>query len=355
MSQSDSAPQQASSSANKPKESTVASNAEQETVERKPTAEAGSGKASANEAEAGSKGSKRNILKYLLGGVVTTCILVFAFVKLGRMLIQPIVSTVKPALISLLSPLFDEAGASYLLIYFNFAYLWIIVVLVMVLVKPWRPFLKAIGTKPSGNTPKMLVIGLGIGLLLNSSCIFIAFLAGNIKGFELSAFEPIQIAMFLVAILIQSSLEELIMRCFAYQRILRVYRPAVAIIATSVIFAALHLTNEGITLTAFLSIVASGVVLALAVYYLNSFWMAAGIHTGWNFCQGALFGLPNSGNATGYAIFRPVGEVTGSIAYDPVFGVEGTIFAIIVLAIAAAAIIYWGKKHPRPKFNVDAD
>lgn len=293
--------------------------------------------------------------KRLIHGAVSTVIVTLVILFASQLIAGLASVLLKPVLTAVLSPLFDESGRQTFTMYFVFFFMWLTTLLILFLVKPWRRYIKALWTKPSGNTLKMVFLGLGVGLLMNGVCILIATLAGNIPTFTLVAIQPIQIILLLVAVFIQSSYEEMLMRGFAYQRIQRVYGPAAAIIITSVLFAFIHIFNTGITPMAFVSIICSGIVFALAVYYLNSIWMAFGMHAGWNFCQGILFGLPNSGNAAGYAIFKPLGEITSGVAWDPVFGVEGTIISIIVLLITSGIIIWWGRKHPRPHFDVDAD
>ena len=293
--------------------------------------------------------------KRLIHGAVSTVIVTLVILFASQLIAGLASILLKPVLTAVLSPLFDESGRQTFTMYFVFFFMWLTTLLILFLVKPWRRYIKALWTKPSGNTLKMVFLGLGVGLLMNGVCILIATLAGNIPTFTLVAIQPIQIILLLVAVFIQSSYEEMLMRGFAYQRIQRVYGPAAAIIITSVLFAFIHIFNTGITPMAFVSIICSGIVFALAVYYLNSIWMAFGMHAGWNFCQGILFGLPNSGNAAGYAIFKPLGEITSGVAWDPVFGVEGTIISIIVLLITSGIIIWWGRKHPRPHFDVDAD
>lgn len=298
---------------------------------------------------------KRTFKDYALKGVVSTCVIALAFLGIGEFIsvigLVVLQLTTKP----LMTDLFGAKGAETFYAYFSFIFLWILPLVLFAAIRPWRGYLKALWTKPSGNTPKMLILGVAVGLLMNALCIGIAVAAGNIPSFELVAIQPLQIIIMFIAVFIQSSLEEMLMRGFVYQRTLKMYGPVLAIAVNCILFACIHLSNDGITPLAFVSIASSGLLFSLAVYYLDSIWMAFGIHTGWNFCQGILFGLPNSGNAAGYAIFQPAGQITGGIAWDPIFGVEGTIVSIVVLLIASGLIVLWGKKHPRKHFDITQD
>ena len=297
---------------------------------------------------------EKNIKSRLKGGIITTILLAlglmaacFVVSAIGMLTVD---KALKPALVS--SGLFDETGAAYFVMYFDFIYSWIAIVVSLLVFKRGRKYLAAFGTRPSGNTPKNLLIGTLVGLAMNAFCISVAVLCGNIKGFEFVGFQPIQIVMFIVVVLIQCSMEEIEGRGFIFQRVRHRYGVLVAMIVNSAFFSLSHLMNGGINPLALISIFAVGMLLSLVTYYFDSLWMAFGIHTGWNFCQGVLFGLPNSGNPTGYAIFRPVGELTGSLAYDVAFGVESTVVAVALFVMLSILIYLWGKKHPRPCFDV---
>ena len=295
---------------------------------------------------------QRDIKKYLLGGIVSTSIIVAALMFCGDIFAGIYLEAGKGPVSAILSPLFDEAGQGTFNMYFCFLFMWVVVAGLLALIKPWRRYLKVLWTAPSGNTPKMLCVGLGIGLAMNAACILVAVACGNINGFEFVAFQPVQLIILLIVVLIQSSYEEMVLRGFAYQRTARLYGPTVGIIVSSVLFGAMHFSNAGFTLVAFLSIAAQGVLLGFAVRYFDSMWMPFGIHTGWNFCQAIIFGLPNSGSAAGYSILKPIGDITNGFAWDSTFGVEGTFVAVIVICATAVILYAWGKRHPRPCYNI---
>lgn len=298
---------------------------------------------------------QRDVKKYLLGGVVSTALFTALFFYGGQKIANALFRLVGTPLVKAISPFFDADGLNSFNTYFYFIFLWIPLVLVLLVVKPWRRYLRLLGTKPRGNRPKLLVLGLGVGLLLNALCILVAALCGNIAGFEFVAFQPLYVLVFIVIVFIQSSYEEMLYRGFAFQRIQRVYGPAVAAVANSLFFAAGHLNNPGMGVVPFLAIVSAGILFSFAVWHFDSLWMSFGIHTGWNFCQAVLFGLPNSGIAAGFAIFKPVGEITEGFAWNSAFGIEGTIVAVIMLLATAGIIMAWGRKHPRPCFSVFDD
>ena len=76
-------------------------------------------------------------------------------------------------------------------------------------------------------------------------------------------------------------------------------------------------------------------------------------HTAWNYTQNIIFGLPNSGIVSSFSIAK-LEAATGQITffYDPVFGVEGSAFLLIVTVVALVAVIIIGEKRGARSLNV---
>ena len=69
-----------------------------------------------------------------------------------------------------------------------------------------------------------------------------------------------------------------------------------------------------------------------------------GFHAMWNFTQSILFGLPNSGTNVPYSIFKIGSSVKGSFAYNPIFGLEGTILSSVLMTVCCVALYLWKSK-----------
>ncbi len=305
-----------------------------------PSAQLGGGKK-----KFGGKGAKI----YILCGVLST----FILCSLLTDVVCAIFGLILDLPISLLNRLLftstlGAGGVQLLNDYASFLGMALSFLLILYLVKPWRPYLKAYGTGPSGNRASMLALGLLIGFVMNGVSILAAVLAGSVQ-LDFVQFNVIGFVLFLIFIFIQASTEEIICRGFAYQRIKRTYGTAAAVIGSALIFSLAHIMNPGVTPLALLDIFLTGVLYALMVRYCDSIWMAMGAHTAWNLTQNILFGLPNSGMASSYSFFGLSGVASNSFAYDTAFGVEGTIFAVAVNALCALALFVWGrsrgKKH----------
>lgn len=215
----------------------------------------------------------------------------------------------------------------------------IIVLLLIMMMKKNKYMLKTFSLKKN-----KLLLGLGIGFLLNSLCVTIAYLHGDIK----LVFNNFNILIFIfvfIAVTIQCSAEEILCRVFIYEKLRKSYKSYwVAIIINSLFFSLTHIYNDGITLLALISIFEMGIVTSLMVCRYNNIWGAIGIHTAWNFTQNIIYGLPNSGIPATYSVFKLI-ESRNSFAYDTIFGVEATLVAIItVFLMSVLMYVYFIKK-----------
>ena len=157
---------------------------------------------------------------------------------------------------------------------------------------------------------------------------------------------------FLIFIFIQSSTEEITARGFIYQRVCRTYGEWPAIIVSAAAFAFMHIFNDGIQVLPMINLFLIGVLYALMVRYFDSIWMAMGAHTAWNLTQNIIFGLPNSGTPSTYSFFSLVGASSNGIAYDTVFGVEGSVLAAVLHLACIIALVWWGRKHDKGQYDI---
>jgi membrane protease YdiL (CAAX protease family) len=132
----------------------------------------------------------------------------------------------------------------------------------------------------------------------------------------------------------------------------------ISLLISGLIFGLLHLTNPNASLTAALAIsVEAGLMLAAAYMLTRSLWLAIGIHWGWNFFQGPVFGAPVSGGGgpamvkasiTGPALFTggPFGPEAGLVALAVGTGVG---LWLLIAAIRRGQVVapFW-RRRPAP-------
>ena len=223
---------------------------------------------------------------------------------------------------------------------------WLVFVAYMMFTQKNRPILSWLGSRAEGNRLSMFALGLLIGFVLNGFCAVVALLHGDIC-LRFDGVDLLPTVILFVGVLIQSSAEELACRVFMYQRLRGAYaRPAVALVGNPALFAVLHLMNSGVTALSVLNIFLVGLLFSMCVYYFDSFWMVAAIHTSWNFTQNILLGLPNSGNVVPFSIFK-LERAADSLAYNVGFGIEGTALACVVLVAACVCVYVVGQRVGR--------
>jgi membrane protease YdiL (CAAX protease family) len=93
-------------------------------------------------------------------------------------------------------------------------------------------------------------------------------------------------------------LKELMFRGYPFQRLIDSIGVPAAILVLSAFFGAVHLGNPnagGLWSWGFFNTLAVGILLAVAYLKTRALWFPFGIHFGWNFLLGVIFGLPVSG------------------------------------------------------------
>ncbi len=253
-------------------------------------------------------------------------------------------SYIGSVVIWLLSGRFEPDFFYTLSLYVWFIGVWI-AYLLLFLIKPYRSMYGFIGRGLKGNTLRNLLLGFGIGFLMNAACITAALLNGDIH-LSFNRVRPVELFILLVAALIQGFGEELMDRGFIYQRAGLCYRhPLVPILGNSLFFSLLHLMNPGVSLMAIIHITLVGFFFSLMVYYFESLWMAMAAHSAWNYCQNMIFGLPNSGLVSRVSVFKlDAASARSSMAYNVEFGVEGTFVSIAVTLVGIAGLVIVGRK-----------
>lgn len=201
------------------------------------------------------------------------------------------------------------------------------------------------------NSIRMLGMGILLGFLTNFFCIVCALLHGDIKlYFECSASQIPYFLFSLFCVCIQSSSEEMWCRGFLYERLHERYPLWVAVLVNGVLFGCLHLFNPGADVIPIVGIVICGLSYSLLRWYSGNIWIAMGIHTGWNFTQNFLFGLPNSGLVSEASVFHlDAANAMSTWVYDWDFGVEGGIPALFIDGLLGVVIIYMACRNGRIK------
>lgn len=112
--------------------------------------------------------------------------------------------------------------------------------------------------------------------------------------------EPIQNVvaqgiLFFIVLVIVAWNEELMSRGYHLQTIASGINLLWGLIISSTIFGILHLANPHATWISVLGILFAGLFLGYAYIKTGQLWLSIGLHLGWNFFEGVVFGFPVSG------------------------------------------------------------
>lgn len=162
-------------------------------------------------------------------------------------------------------------------------------------------------------------------------------------GYVTLSVGKISIALFLYYILyflVVAMFEELFSRTYLLFIFAESYPIAFAVLINGLLFGLLHAFNPNFTWLAMINISLAGILFSMFTLYHRSINWAIGIHLGWNFAQGILFGYKVSGTDTpSVLVAKPIGAYYLS---GGEFGIEGSLICTIVLFII---IIYFALTH----------
>ena len=243
---------------------------------------------------------------------------------------------------------YRETHASLLTMASLFGTVGEICVLVLFVKCVERASLSSVGLGGKGRTLRYLG-GCVLGLGMFGAAVALLSLTGAARLESSPHTEPILIASFFLAFVIQGAAEELLLRGFLMNR-LRMGRSVwMAVLISSLLFGILHLPNEGAGGLAFVNVCLFGVFASLLYLVTGSLWVSMGVHTLWNFAQGNLFGCSVSGFSLDASPFRMVLAEGRDLTHGGLFGPEGGLAVTLVLLLSLALLVLVGFRTPLTK------
>jgi membrane protease YdiL (CAAX protease family) len=132
--------------------------------------------------------------------------------------------------------------------------------------------------------------------------------------------------------------EELVFRGVLFRIFEEMFGSLVALIVSAAFFGLAHLGNPGATAMSGAAIMLeAGLLLAAFYMFARSLWLAMGVHAGWNFAEGGIFGGEVSGQKFHGLLHT---TLTGPDLWSGgKFGAEGSIVAVAVCTAVALAVL----------------
>lgn len=177
---------------------------------------------------------------------------------------------------------------------------------------------------------KDLFWGFFIALAIYAIGFAVSVAAGWVKIVDVGFYAK-DMLLYLLFMIIVGMFEEFSCRGFVLGRMLNVgIHPLFALLLSSLLFAAMHLGNNGITAIAFVSLTLAGMLLGATYLYTRNLAFPIALHTFWNWIQGAVCGYSVSGTEEmGRSAFS-IALSDNTLMNGGEFGFEGSLVCIIL-------------------------
>lgn len=210
---------------------------------------------------------------------------------------------------------------------------------------------ESLGLKLDRHTLLDILAGIAI-TFLQMGFIYIVMLGLGWLTFQGFAwqFDPVDVVIrgvlsFLVVFIFVGWNEELLSRGYHLQTIASGLNLFWGVVISSAIFGLLHLGNPNATWVSAAGIFFAGVFLAYGYIRTKQLWLPIGLHIGWNFFEGVVFGFPVSGLADIYKLIRI--QVHGpEIWTGGAFGPEAGLIVLPALLLGALLTYLYTMRRP---------
>ncbi len=177
--------------------------------------------------------------------------------------------------------------------------------------------------------------GLLVGAIMFGAGVLICWLSGTLeyKGLVLGSNIGVVLVFFL-AFLCQGMSEEVILRGYFMVSLAAKKSVIIAIVLNSLLFALMHILNNGIAILPLINLALFGVFASVYMLCTENIWGVCAIHSMWNFVQGNIFGIAVSGIKINATVFSFESNKTNTLINGGEFGLEGGLAVTAVLVIA---------------------
>jgi membrane protease YdiL (CAAX protease family) len=183
---------------------------------------------------------------------------------------------------------------------------------------------------------RQTLYGLLLGFGFISLIMLIMWLAG---GYKVSGLNSVAILWPILIMSVQAGIvEEILSRGIIFRIAEEGIGTWWSILLSAFIFGFMHIMNPNATLFSSVSIaLTAGVILAMLYVITRQLWIPIGLHIGWNFTLGGIYGAPVSGGEPGgilNATFPGPDWITGGA-----FGPEASVITVVVFLVFGLFLI----------------
>lgn len=188
-----------------------------------------------------------------------------------------------------------------------------------------------------GVGPRELGIGFALGICLFSAVMLLLWASGVFQPQGLGSVGVVAGALLLS--ILGATLEEILFRGLLFRLSETLIGTWGALAFTALFFGAAHAFNKGATMGSTVAIaLEAGVLLGAAYAATGRLWLPIGLHIGWNFAEGGLYGMSVSGGSTGPSLVH--GTLRGPMFLTGgAFGPEASLVAVVVCLVPAVFLL----------------
>ena len=181
---------------------------------------------------------------------------------------------------------------------------------------------------------KEFISGLLFGTIAISIVAIILLLMGNVRLVNSLSKPQLSVALLegLILFIFVGFGEEILGRAYIMSVLKQTRNKWLVLIISSVIFAILHLGNNGISILAFINLFLVGLLFGYMFMKSKNIWMPIGYHITRNYFQGYIWGFQVSGITTS-GLYK-IENINNNIINGGLFGPEGGLIVTIVTCIA---------------------
>jgi len=167
------------------------------------------------------------------------------------------------------------------------------------------------------------------------------------EGFDYLEFMKVasigSLSLLLLEHLLVGYWEELVFRGYVFQNMIEGMGLKISIVISCLIYGLIHITNPNAGLLSSLIIVAFGYLRIYGYLSTQQLWLSMGMHMGWNFFQGPIFGFAASGHQHA-TLFNVSFNSSKDWLTGGEFGPEGSILVIPILLLALWVMDKYAKR-----------
>ena len=213
-----------------------------------------------------------------------------------------------------------------------------------------QPF-GAVGFPWKQGTPVAVGQGFVIGIAFAGGVTAIEWMAGAIRIESKAVGDGSSVAVTLLMLsgllALGAAYEEVLFRGYAFQRLIEGTNGSVAILISSAVFGALHMSNPNATNLSTINTVLAGAFLGIAYLKTRALWWPIGWHFGWNWTL-AVLGHPVSGLEVAQLPWHVAVVAQPVWLHGGDYGPEGGVVATVVLLIGMTGTVFHFRRAEDP-------